>query len=154
MEDGRWIDGLDRQEAADAVVGARARLLRAEADRLALAVHWADLHDAETVSRPGSLGSGRVLPGSERAVLVGGDGTPRVAEFAVAELAVLMQVSLAAGASVMADGLDLRHRLPLLWAAVLEGSVEAWKARKVAARLRSCGLSQVQALWVDMQVTP
>ncbi len=151
MEDVRWIDGLDQQEAADAVVAARARLLRAEADRLALAVHWADLHDEESVTGPGS---GRVLPGSERAVLVGGDGTPQVAEFSVAELAVLMQVSLAAAASMMADGLDLRHRMPLLWTAVQEGSVEAWKARKIAARLRSCGLSHAQALWVDMQVTP
>ena len=151
MEDARWIDGLDQQEAADAVVEARARLLRAEADRLALAVHWADLHDSESAS---GAGSGRLLPGSERAVLVGADGTPQVAEFAVAELAVLMQVSLAAGASMMADGLDLRHRMPLLWTAVQEGSVEAWKARKIAARLRSCGLSQAQALWVDMQVTP
>lgn len=151
MEDVRWIDGLDQQQAADAVVEARARLLRAEADRLALAVHWADLHDSESVS---GAGSGRLLPGSERAVLVGGDGTPQVAEFSVAELAVLMQVSLAAAASMMADGLDLRHRMPLLWTAVQEGSVEAWKARKIAARLRSCGLSQAQALWVDMQVTP
>lgn len=151
MEDVRWIDGLDQQEAADAVVEARTRLLRAEADRLALAVHWADLHDSDSVTGPGT---GRVLPGSERAVLVGGDGTPQVAEFAVAELAVLMEVSLAAGASMMADGLDLRHRMPLLWTAVQEGSVEAWKARKIAARLRSCGLSQAQALWVDMQVTP
>jgi hypothetical protein len=151
MKDVRWIDGLDQQQAADAVVEARARLLRAEADRLALAVHWADLHDSESVS---GAGSGRLLPGSERAVLVGGDGTPQVAEFSVAELAVLMQVSLASAASMMADGLDLRHRMPLLWTAVQEGSVEAWKARKIAARLRSCGLSHAQALWVDMQVTP
>ena len=61
-------------------------------------------------------------------------------EFAVAELAVQMQCSLAAAAAMMADGLDLRHRLPLLWAAVLEATVEAWKARKIAARLRSLGL--------------
>jgi hypothetical protein len=151
MEEMRWIDGLDQQQAADAVVEVRARLLRAEADRLALAVHWADLHDSESVT---GSGSGHVLPGSERAVLVGGDGTPQVAEFAVAELAVLMQVSLAAAASLIADGLDLRHRMPLLWTAVQERSIDAWKARKVAARLRSCGLSQAQALWVDMQVTP
>ena len=124
MEDVRWVDGLDQRGAADAVVEARVRLLRVEADRLALAVHWADLHDSETVTGTGTgvgSGSGRVSPGSERAVLVGGDGTPQVAEFAVAELAVLMQVSLAAAAAMMADGLDLRHRLPLWWTAVQEG---------------------------------
>lgn len=151
MDAVEWVSGLDRRGAADAVAEARVRLLRVEADRLALAVHWADLHDAESVA---GAGSGRLLPGAERAVLVGGDGTPQVAEFAVAELAVQMQVSLAAAAAMMADGLDLRHRLPLAWQAVIEGSVEAWKARKVAARLRAYGLAQAQALWVDMQVTP
>ncbi|MFP5252668.1 MAG: hypothetical protein ACLGH4_02605, partial [Actinomycetes bacterium] len=142
MDEVAWVWGLDRRGAADAVADARARLLRVEADRLVLAVHWADLHSQDAADPDGDGGAGRVLSGSERFRLVGGEGTPQVGEFAVAELAVQMQVSLAAGASMMADGLDLRHRLPLLWTAVLEGTVEAWKARKIAARLRSVGLTR------------
>jgi len=158
MDEVAWVWELDRRGAADAVADARARLLRVEADRLVLAVHWADLHSEDAAHADGDggsgSGSGRVLPGSERFKLVGGHGTPLVGEFAVAELAVQMQVSLAAAASMMADGLDLRHRLPLLWAAVIEGTVEAWRARKIAARLRSLGLTREQARWVDTQVTP
>ncbi len=154
MDEVAWVWDLDRRGAADAVAEARARLLRVEADRLVLAVHWADLHVEDASDADGESGWGRVLPGSERFRLVGGHGTPEVGEFAVAELAVQMQVPVATAAAVMADGLDLRHRLPLAWAAVLEGGVEAWKARKVAARLRSVGLTREQARWVDTQVTP
>lgn len=154
MDEVAWVWDLDRRGAADAVADARARLLRVEADRLVLAVHWADLHSEDAAHADGETGSGRVLPGSERFKLVGGHGTPEVGEFAVAELALQMQVPIATAAAMMADGLDLRHRLPLAWTAVIEGSVEAWKARKVAARLRSVGLTREQALWVDTQVTP
>jgi hypothetical protein len=154
MDEVAWVWDLDRRGAAGAVADARARLLRVEADRLVLAVHWADLHAEDATHADGETGSGRVLPGSERFKLVGGHGTPEVGEFAVAELALQMQVTVATAAAMMADGLDLRHRLPLAWAAVLEGGVEAWKARKVAARLRSVGLTREQARWVDTQVTP
>lgn len=149
MESSTWVTELDRQSAAGAAVGIRTRLLRAEADKLALAAHWADLHPEESVE-----GSGRVFRGTERAVLVGGDGTPAVGEFAAAELGALLQVSMAAASILMADALDLRHRLPMLWRGVDEGSVEAWKARKVARRTRAVGLTHVQSLWVDMHTTP
>lgn len=148
-ESSTWVTELDRQSAADAAVEVVTRLRRAEADKLALAAHWADLHADEH-----GVGSGRVLPGSERRVLVGGAGTPEVGEFAAAELAVLLQCSLAAAANLMADALDLRHRLPMLWRLVDEGRVEAWKACQVARRTRSVGLSHAQCLWLDTATTP
>jgi hypothetical protein len=151
MESSGWVTELDRQSAADAAVDVRARLLRAEADRLALAAHWADLHSEETVQ---GAGSGRVLPGAERVTFLGGDGTPAVGEFAAAELGALLHISLAAAMNLMADALDLRHRSPMLWRGVDEGLVEAWKAGKVARRIRTVGLSHAQSLWVDMQTTP
>jgi hypothetical protein len=37
---------------------------------------------------------------------------------------------------LMADALDLRHRLPRLWQQILAGDVRAWQARKVAEATR------------------
>ena len=54
--------------------------------------------------------------GSERSVRVGGPGTPAVAEFAWAELGARLQVSPWSARQLVADALDARHRLPLIWA--------------------------------------
>jgi hypothetical protein len=50
----------------------------------------------------------------ERLVLLGGEGTPEVAEFAAAELGAELQMSPWAAAQLIGDALDLRHRLPRL----------------------------------------
>ena len=55
---------------------------------------------------------------------------------------------------MIADALDLRHRLPLLWAALEAGTVRAWQARHVAKRTRATGLSLAQAREVDRTTTP
>jgi hypothetical protein len=100
------------------------------------------------------LCSPRVLPGTERSRRFGGDGTPEAGEFAAAELAVLLGLSLAAAGSLIADALDLRHRHPLLWRAVMAGQVRVWQARHVARRTRTTGLSLAQARAVDTATTP
>ncbi len=55
---------------------------------------------------------------------------------------------------MIADALDLRHRLPLLWAALEAGTVRAWQARHVAKRTRATGLTLAQAREVDRTTTP
>ena len=98
---------------------------RAEATRLQVALRWADLHrhlDA----------GGAALPGAERLIGLGGDGAPPVAELAPAELGARCRMSHGACADLIGDALDLRHRLPRLWALVLEGRVRPWAARKIA----------------------
>ena len=147
-----WVAETDGQAAADALVANHARLVEAEAAEFVLAAHWADLHDEHTLTN--SSGAGRVLPGTERARRYGGDGTPLVGEFAAAELGCLLGRSPVAAATLVADALDVRHRLPVLWAAVVSGAVRVWQARHVASRTRSVGLSREQAGWVDAQVTP
>ncbi len=62
-----------------------------------------------------------LLPGSEQLVRFGGAGTPGVAEFAPAELGVVLATSTHAAERLVADALDLRHRLPQLWATGLCG---------------------------------
>src|SRR4051812_3865211 len=83
MFDTSWLGDLDVHAACRAVVDAQVELRLAEWHELALAAHWADLHDERT------LAPGPVLPGTERAMRLGGPGTPPVAEFAAAELGVL-----------------------------------------------------------------
>ena len=141
------VDDLDARGLADALVANHDALVMAECRELVLAAAWADLHPAEAVQSP-------VMPGMERPRRYGGDGTPEAGEFAAAELALLLGVSIAAAASLVADALDLRHRLPLLWAAVSDGGVRVWQARQVARRTRACGLTLAQAREVDAATTP
>jgi hypothetical protein len=115
----------------------------AGAEQLTAAVQWADLHVVLDSSRSR-------VPGGESLVQPGGDGTPKVAEFCVAELGAAIGVSASSAGSLMADALDLRHRLPRLWRRVLTGAVKPWIARKVAAKSRQ--LTQQAADRLDRRV--
>ncbi len=120
-------------------------LITAETRRLHIAAHWADLHpgDAVTVSR---------LPGTERAVLLGGDGTPTVGDFAPAELGCVLRISDGSASRLIGDALDLRHRLRSIWGAALAGEVPAYQARRIASATRH--LTAAQAARVDAQLAP
>jgi hypothetical protein len=138
-------DDLERQSVADALVSNHRSLIESECRELVLAAQWADLHP---------MSSGTVLPGTERAKRYGGEGTPFAGEFAAAELGVLLGRSHVAAATLIADALDVRHRLPMLWAALTAGRVRVWQARHVAARTRATGLTLAQAREVDAATTP
>ena len=57
-------------------------------------------------------------------------------ELCLPELAIARGVHSLAVRSAMADVLDLRHRLPLIWEHLQTGGGEIWVARKVAAMSR------------------
>jgi len=76
-------------------------------------------------------------------VTPGGDGTPAVREHAVPELAMARETHPATTRALIADGLDLVHRLPRTWAIVEAGECEPWVARKVAVLSRSLLTDQV-----------
>jgi hypothetical protein len=135
-------------DAAGTLAAAEANehaLITAETRRLHIAAHWADLHpgDAVVESR---------LPGSERPVRLGGDGTPTVAGFCAAELGCVLRMSDGSASRLIGDALDLRHRLRSIWAAALAGQVPAHQARFIAAATRH--LTAAQAGWVDAQLAP
>jgi len=73
-----------------------------------------------------------VLPGMERTVAAGADGTPLISEFACAEFAALQDLHPLAGRARLAKVANLRHRHPRLWARVRRGEVRGWKALEVA----------------------
>jgi hypothetical protein len=119
---------------------------RAAFRKLALAAHWADLHPATQDTGVETFG-GAALVSDES---LGGDGTPAVAAFTPEPFALALGLSPSAGAQLIADALDLRHRLPFFWRRVARLEVPAWQARRVARQTHR--LSKAAARWVDEQV--
>jgi hypothetical protein len=96
--------GLDAAGTLTAAEANEHALIAAEVRRLDIAAHWADLHSGESVLESR-------LPGTERPVRLGGDGTPMVAGFAAAELGCVLRISDSSASRLIGDALDLRHRL-------------------------------------------
>ncbi len=97
-----------RREAAD----------RAEADLLEAAVQWAVIHPAETLDDAETF---RLRSGGEHAIPLAGPGAPLVAEFSVAEFAAAVGMGPESGKYYLGHALELRYRLPKLWARVMTG---------------------------------
>jgi hypothetical protein len=102
----------------------------AEVEELRLAVQWAVIH-------------GHPHDDRDPMVVPGGDGTPEVREHAIAELAMARETHPATTRALIADGLDLAHRLPRTWAVVEAGACEPWVGRKVAVLTRALLSEQV-----------
>jgi hypothetical protein len=134
------VSGLDAAATLSAVEDQLVVRRRAEARDLALAAHWADLHAADPQGGPGFR---REWNGQDRLVDFGGEGTPRVQELCVGELAISRRVHPHSARSLIADALDLRHRLPTWWRAVQDLRLEAWIARKVAVMSRALDYAAV-----------
>lgn len=114
---------------------------------LRLVLHWADLHSADPQLEPGAT---PIRRGGDRLVGLGGDGTPKVQELCLPELAIARRTHALSTRATMADVLDLRHRLPRVWAQVLELACEPWVASKVARMSRRLDRDQVEL--VDLAV--
>jgi hypothetical protein len=133
------IDGLaagargvaDDLSPADllATIKASRDLENTEAARqLDLAARWADLHPPESIHDAAAF----TVPGCEHEEPIAGEGAPLVAEFCVAELGTTLGITTTAAKKLIGHALELRHRLPRLWAQVHAGQVPAWRARAVA----------------------
>jgi hypothetical protein len=145
-------DVLDDLDAAGTLARAEAVLRRRRGDEvedLLLVAHWADLHAADPRLAPDGTRH-RFPPGGNRLVQIGGEGTPLVQDLCLVELAIARQVHPLSVRSTMADVLDLRHRLPRVWGAVVALEAEVWVARKVASLSRK--LSPAAAALVDAAV--
>ena len=111
-----WLAVAERRRTAD----------RAEAELLAVAVHWVDLHPVTDRRRRRRVGvGGRGRAGRRR--------HPGDREYAVETLAAALGLSYAAGLRLVSEAVELCFRLPRLWALVQDGRLQAWKARQVAA---------------------
>lgn len=103
---------------------ARRRVRRlAEVDEMLVAAQWAVLN-------------GEAQDDRDPMIQPGGDGTPDVREYCLAELAMAQETHALTARSLIADTLDLIHRLPRTWTLVLAGECEPWVARRVAVMSR------------------
>ena len=109
-----------------------------------LAVDWAAMHSTEALD-PRAF---------ERPARLAGPGAPEVGEFCVAELGTVLGISSTAAKKLIGHALELRHRLPRLWAQVHAGRVPAWRARAVAETTihTTPALTAEAAGFVDAQV--
>ncbi|TGN66512.1 HNH endonuclease [Nocardioides eburneiflavus] len=120
------------------------------ARQLALAARWADLHPPESIHTAASF----TVSGSQHEEPIAGEGAPLVAEFCCAELGTTLGITTTAAKKLIGHALELRHRLPRLWAQVHAGQVPAWRARAIADTTihSSPALTREAAGFVDAQV--
>ena len=86
------------------------------------------------------------------AMPLAGEGAPLVAEFAVTEFAAAIGLSTDAGKRYVGHALELRYRLPRVWARVQAGDLRPWLARRIAEK--TLLLSPEAASFVDRHVAP
>lgn len=111
------------------------------------AAHYADLCGGEGLP---AAGHGRVLPGMERSVRLGGVGTPRVAEFAAAAFGARLRMGAVGGRAMIADALDVRHRLPRMYARVVAREARVPWVRHVARRTRELSVEAARRVDAEM----
>jgi hypothetical protein len=116
------------------------RRREADVEDLRVVAAWADVHSTDPRH---DSDSGRRVWAEDRLVHPGGEGTPGVREFSIPELAMAREVSAHACCRDLGDVLDLRHRLPQVWALTRQLACPVWLARKVARLSRKLPLGRV-----------
>jgi len=109
---------------------------------LRIAAEWALKHPGDGLPLAVKIDNGA----DERRLIVGGEGTPDVAEGAAADLGLETRMSVWQAIALITDALDLRFRLPCLWARVEAGAVPDWQARRVARKTRHLTMEQAAAV--------
>ena len=103
----------------------------AELDQLQLAYQWCVLHPATPDTGTAAWGGDGNLDTAES---LGGDGTPTVAAFAPEPLGLALGVPTRTAMTLIADALDLVHRLPHTWRRAQTLDIPIWRARRVAQK--------------------
>src|SRR6476661_8561469 len=131
---------LDAKALLAAATEAERASRLAEVAKLELLAAWAALHSTDPTEGPDAHIARRV--GNVLRV-VGGEGTPGVQGFCLGEIALARGAGGTATQNMLADVLDLQHRLPLTWAVTRRGECEVWVARRVAKLSRHLPLDKV-----------
>ncbi|TDW69443.1 hypothetical protein [Kribbella pratensis] len=143
------LSELSTADLLESAAEHRAIANQADARLLQHAQIYADrFHPSVCSIRPGR----RSADGRERAVVLGGDGCPEIAEFAIAEFGVMLGISPMVARQFLGEALALRHRFPFTWARVLAGDATPWKARQLATQCLK--LPEQAARSVDQRVAP
>jgi hypothetical protein len=140
---------LDAGSVLEQIVAERDAAARAEARMLQLAVHFVDLHPV-TERTPAATWEDQLVLSGEAEPSLAGAGTPGIAEHAVEELGAVLGVSYGEALRLVADSVEVCHRLPRVWELVQSGRFPAWRARAVAHE--TVPLTREAADFVDRQV--
>jgi hypothetical protein len=132
-------DRVSPRSVLDRAAAAMTAKRRVEVEVLESALAWAHAHVVSDVDDAAGWRSEAIrTPGSvaalfgEQALPIAGAGTPLVAEFAVLELAAVLDLSYEAVLALVGDVLDLAHRLPRTWQLVRELRVPVRLGREAA----------------------
>ena len=133
--------------------------LRAEQDHrhasevrsMRLAAHWVALHPVLDPSCPDAC--------FQSPKTLAGVGSPAIDEFTIPDIATMLGLTCDAVGSYLTDVIELRYRLPHLWAGVLAGEVTPWRARAIAQATvaltrQAAGFVDEQTAWCANRVTP
>jgi hypothetical protein len=146
-DDASGVLAFAREQRATADLAER-RLLEA-------AVQWAVIHPTETLDDAEGYATRVHVAGvDEQPLPLAGPGAPLIREFSVAEFAAAIGVGTETGKYYLGHALELRYRLPKLWARVTAGDLAVWKARRIANETISHQLSVEAAAFVDAHVAP
>jgi len=142
--------GMDTHTEAEQILAGARDLKAAEhaatAGILELAARWADLHPAGSLAGAATV----TCRGDDLGFPIAGAGTPWVDPTCVAEFAAAVHTTTEGGQRLIGNALELRHRLPRLWALVHAGTAPAWQACRVADH--TVHLTADAAGFVDAQV--
>ena len=112
----------------DGLRATTAEITRAEVEKLRLTIEWAVLNEVEPDDWYANYGEAF----GDRGLPVAGAGAPLVSEFAAMEYAAALGMSTDAGKAYLGRALELRYRLPRLWARVVAGELPVWRAGRIA----------------------
>ena len=143
------VDGLDAEWVLDLARDAELMGRQAERAKLRAANRWADLHTATAESGVEVWGHAGAL---DCEVPIGAEGTPALAAFSVEPFGAALGISTISAMNLISAAVELKHRLPRVWALMEALEVAAWKP-KMVARLTS-SLSPEAAAYVDDQLAP
>src|SRR4051812_10898214 len=126
------VSGTSTLDAAAVLAAARvARKAEntAASQVLAQAVAWARIHEVTGLDEAATWWAGH---GQDTGIPIAGEGAPLIAEFAVAEFATALGMTGESGRNLIAQALELAHRLPRTWERVQAGQLAPWRARRIA----------------------
>ncbi|KRB77213.1 hypothetical protein ASE01_10745 [Nocardioides sp. Root190] len=137
------LEDMTRTEVLDYAESEHAHRLQAERNLVAAAYQWAMLHHPDRAASVSKRARDRAIP-------AGAAGTPLVTEYAASAFAARIQTSPYGAKKLIADAVDIHHRLPRLAAGLKAGTTRSGHARRVAEATRE--LTEAQAAWVDAEV--
>ncbi|WP_148614327.1 HNH endonuclease signature motif containing protein [Nocardioides rubriscoriae] len=120
---------------------------RVQVAKLNAVLDWAAVNTADPAETAALLD-----PMEEPALHLGGPGCPVIGEYAALDLALSLGMSTDGGLAYLGKALELRYRLPRLYARVVKLEVPVWKAFRVAEHTMS--LPAAGATEVDKDIAP